>query len=86
MGLDLTEMDDHIIEYLGILKDALPPKRIFFVHIARELELPNEITDKYPDLIAPLDENISDDIYFKVAHLFQDNDIDHEVIVQEGAH
>ena len=85
VGLDLSEMDDHIIDYLGILTKSLPLKRIFFVHIARELELPEEITAKYPDLIAPLDENIADGIRNKVAHLFENNSIDYDVIVQEGA-
>lgn len=85
VGLDLTEMDDRIIEYLGILLKTLPLKRVLFVHVAKELELPKEVTDKYPDLLAPLDESISDGIADKVSHLFKDNDVAHDIIVQEGA-
>ena len=85
VGLDLTEMDDRIIEYLGVLTKSLPLKRIIFVHVAKELELPEEITQKYPDLLAPLDENIEDGIRQKVAPLFEDSVIEYDIIVQEGA-
>ncbi|MEP1890030.1 MAG: universal stress protein, partial [Cyclobacteriaceae bacterium] len=75
VGLDLTEMDDRIIAYLSVLVKALPLKRIIFVHVADKLELPAEIVDKYPDLLAPLDENIADGISQKVSAFFEDSDI-----------
>ncbi len=84
VGLDLTEMDDHIVEYLDILIKTLPLKRVFFVHVAKELELPEEITKQYPYLLAPLDENIADGIKHKVEHLFEGNSIEYDIIVQEG--
>jgi len=85
VGLDLTEMDDRIIEYLKILIKSLPLKRIIFVHIAKKLELPEEITNKYPALLAPLDENIEDGIQQKVTPLLENSTIDYDIIVQEGA-
>jgi nucleotide-binding universal stress UspA family protein len=84
VGLDLTEMDDHIIEYLSIILPALSLERIFFVHVAKELELPKEIAEKYPDLLAPLDENISDGIEHKVGDLCRKNKLDYDIIVHEG--
>lgn len=84
VGFDLTEMDDRIIGYLSILLQTIPLKRILYVHIAKELELPKEVTDKYPALLAPLDDYIADSISRKIAHLFEGNKIVHDVIVQEG--
>ncbi len=84
VGLDLTEMDQYLINYVKLLMKTMPLKRIIFVHIAKELELPKELTEKYPDLLAPLDENIADGINKKIAPLFQDSSVDHDVIVREG--
>ncbi len=84
VGLDLTEMDDRIIEYLNILIKAISLKRIIFVHVAKELELPAEITNKYPNLLAPLDENIADGIANKISPLFEENEIKYDILVQEG--
>lgn len=85
VGLDLTEMDDHVIKYIGVLSQSLPIKRIIFVHIAKELELPKEILDKYPDLMAPLDENIEHGIRDKVAPVMENTDSEYDIIVQEGS-
>ncbi len=84
VGFDLTEMDDRIIAYLDAVLKILPLRRIIFVHVAEQLELSPELTDKYPDLLAPLDENIEDGIAHKVSHLFEGDDIIHDIIVQEG--
>ena len=84
VGLDLTEMDQYLINYVKLLMKTMPLKRIIFVHIAKELEMPKELTEKYPDLLAPLDENIADGIGKKIAPLFEDSDVDHDVIVREG--
>lgn len=84
VGLDLTEMDDKVIAYMGILMNVLPLQRVIFVHIAEKLELPSELTDKYPDLLAPMDENIAHGIDGKVAPLFEGKEITYDVIVQEG--
>ncbi|WP_420318977.1 universal stress protein [Ekhidna sp.] len=84
IGLDLTEMDDKVIAYMDILMNVLPLQRVIFVHIAEKLELPAELTDKYPDLLAPMDENIAHGIDSKVAPLFEGKDIAYDVIVQEG--
>ncbi len=85
VGLDLTEMDDQIIEYLKLLIESLPLQRIIFVHVAKELELPEEIIKKYPDLLAPLDENIEDGIRKKVEPIFEGIDLVFDIIVREGS-
>jgi len=85
VGLDLTEMDDVIINYLDILLKSKPFSKVFFVHIAKKLEMPDDIMEKYPDLLAPLDESIAYGIEKKVEHLFSEISSDFDVIVQEGS-
>jgi nucleotide-binding universal stress UspA family protein len=84
VGLDLSSMDDALLDYLPHLLKALPLEKVFFVYIAQELELPEELIDKYPDLIAPLDESIAEDIRSKVKGLFDNTNIEYDIIVQEG--
>lgn len=84
VGLDLTEMDDYIINYIPTLLNGLPLERVIFVHIARQLELPEDIIEKYPDLIAPLDESIESDLRRKIEPVFEGKNIRYDILVQEG--
>ncbi|MEM7551604.1 MAG: universal stress protein [Bacteroidota bacterium] len=85
VGLDLTEMDDYILKYTRMICDHLKFQKIFFVHIAKDLELPEEIRSKYPDLLAPLDESIEGDIRKKVRKYFEGCGAELDVIIQEGS-
>ncbi len=61
VALDLTQMDDQLIRYSAMISKVLPIERIFFVHVARSLELPHGIIEEYPDLLEPIDESINSD-------------------------
>lgn len=84
VGLDLTSMDDSIISYLPTLFNVLPLEHVIFVHVARKLELPQALLEKYPNLVAPLDEGIANDITKKVAPIFEKRITTFDVIVEEG--
>ncbi|MDX1627841.1 MAG: universal stress protein [Fulvivirga sp.] len=84
VGLDLTKMDDAIVKYLPHLLKAFPLERVIFVHVAKELELPEELSKTYPDLIAPIDEGIAADIQKKVDPVFKDGEVEYDVVIQEG--
>ncbi|WP_421897965.1 universal stress protein [Marinoscillum sp.] len=83
--LDLTEMDEHVIRYAAMISKILPLKRIFFLHVAKSLEFPEELIQRYPALMAPLDESIQADIEQKVKPYFQESDVKTECIVRDGA-
>lgn len=83
-GLDLTEMDDHIIKYAALISQALPIEKVFFVHVAQSLELPKEVLEKYPDLLAPLDESINSDIQQKIDQHFRSSSVETTIIIKEG--
>lgn len=79
VGLDLTEMDKTVISYTSYLSNILNFDKIYFFHVSPNLELPDEILSKYPDLIAPTDEALEDIIEKNVAAYFKD---DAETIIE----
>lgn len=85
IALDLTEMDDTLIRYAAMIGKILSIERIYFVHIVKSLELPEDLLEKYPDLMAPLDESIQNDIKSKVASHFEDSPIAIDYLIQEGS-
>jgi nucleotide-binding universal stress UspA family protein len=58
VGLDLTEMDEILLKYASHLVKLLEVEKIYFIHVARSLQLPADVKEKFPDLLAPVDEVI----------------------------
>lgn len=84
VALDLTKMDDHLIAYTAMISKILPLERIFFVHVAKTLELPDQLLKEYPDLLEPLDESIEKDIQSKIDEHFSSSELAVDCIVKEG--
>jgi nucleotide-binding universal stress UspA family protein len=83
VGLDLTEMDHILIEKTSKLINALGIDKIYFVHVGRDLSLPEDVAKAYPDLLAPVDEAIKKDIQSKVREWVPDT-IEVDISVKEG--
>ena len=77
-------MDDQLIKYAAMMSRLLSLEKIFFVHIAKDLRLPEELLEKYPDLLGPLDESIEVDIQKKIDEYFSGLEVETKCIVQEG--
>lgn len=86
VGLDLTEMDDILIKKTAVFVKFLGVQKCYFVHVAKNLEIPKEILAKYPDLIAPTDESIEGMIQNKLKEFNFPEEIETEVFVEEGSH
>lgn len=86
IGLDLTEMDDILIKKTAALVKFLGVEKCYFVHVARNLEIPQEILDQYPDLIAPSDESIEAMILQKLKEHQFPEEVEVEAFVEEGSH
>lgn len=86
IGLDLTEMDDILIKKTAVFIKFLGIEKCYFLHVAKNLEIPKEILSQYPDLIAPTDESIEMIIKNKLKELNFPEDIETEVFVEEGSH
>lgn len=59
IGLDLSEMDETVIQYAREFVNTMSGVEVvYFVHVVKSLELPEEIRKKYGDLLLPNDEAI----------------------------
>jgi nucleotide-binding universal stress UspA family protein len=86
IGLDLTEMDDILIKKTAVFVKFLGIEKCYFVHVAKNLEIPSEILEKYPDLVAPTDESIEAMVQNKLEEFNFPKEIETEVFVEEGNH
>ncbi|TDQ17191.1 nucleotide-binding universal stress UspA family protein [Algoriphagus boseongensis] len=86
IGLDLTEMDDILIQKTAVLVKFLGIDKCYFVHVSKNLEIPQDILEQFPDLVAPTDESIEAIIKSKIKEDKFPDDIDIEVFVEEGEH
>lgn len=58
IGIDQSPMDDLLLKFTAGFASLTDIDKVYIIHAARNLELPEPLTTKYPDLIAPVDENI----------------------------
>jgi nucleotide-binding universal stress UspA family protein len=86
VGLDLTEMDDILIKKVAVFAKFLGIEKCYFVHVSKNLEIPQEILAQYPDLIAPTDESIEAIINNKLKEHAFPTEVDTEIFVEEGSH
>lgn len=84
VGLDLTEMDDIIIKKLAKISGILGIEKLYFIHVAKDLSIPKELIEKYPDLLVPTDESIKAEIKGIIKENDFPSDLEMEVIVEEG--
>ena len=85
VALDLTEIDDTLIEYVARLSNSLVIDKVYFVTVVKQLDLPQEIAKKYPEMLAPVDESIK----HTIKSMVQDQNgnslnCDYEIDVLEG--
>lgn len=84
IGLDLTEMDDILIKKTIVYLKFLGIDKCYFVHVAKNLAIPQEILDSHPELLAPNDESIEASISQKLKHFDFPETIEIEVFAEEG--
>jgi len=86
IGLDLTEMDDILIKKTIVYLKFLGIDKCYFVHVAKDLAVPEEILKKHPELLAPGDESIEALIQDKLKKYDFPESMDIEVFAEEGSH
>ena len=79
--LDLTEIDQQLIQYASFLGEALHVKRVIFLHAIQAYDLPDKNSKKYPDLETSLSQTIQREISNAVSERFQ-SDIQTEVVTK----
>ncbi|WP_158855802.1 universal stress protein [Lunatibacter salilacus] len=83
IGMDLSSMDETILMNIKHMIAVFDTEKIYFVHVSKDLSIPEDIKKTYPDLLAPADETIRAGIEHevKVAGM---KEIPYEVLVKEG--
>lgn len=84
VGLDLTQMDQVILNNINKVIKLLSINKLYFTHIAENLALPDDIAVTYPDLLAPVDESIEQEISKKIAEIGLPAGVEFEVTAEEG--
>jgi len=85
IGLDLTEMDGVLLKYSRELVKRLSAEKIYFLHIAENFDIPKDIKEKYPDLLAPKDESIEAICKEQIDEFWQHiDDLETAIEVREG--
>lgn len=74
VGLDLTDMDEHLVSYACLLARTFKMEAVYFFHVTSTLELPDEVIEKYGDVVAPVDETLEKEMEATVKRCFQDID------------
>ncbi|MFO7823385.1 MAG: universal stress protein [Cyclobacterium sp.] len=84
VGLDLSPLDEVLIAQIKSLSGILGIEKAYFVHVSKNLILPESVSKTYPDLIAPIDETIKTEIEHEIEKVKPALDIPFEILVKEG--
>jgi len=83
VGMDLSAMDEVLLKNVKHLVSILKIEKLYFVHVAKDLSIPEEIKNTYPNHLAPVDETIRKGILHELTVAGIGN-IPYEVLVTEG--
>ncbi|MGY6522138.1 MAG: universal stress protein [Mongoliitalea sp.] len=84
VGLDLSEMDEIILPKVFALANLLGLKKLYFVHIAKDFVIPEEIKKNYPNLAVPVDETLEKEIQQSLKSFSIPEGLEYEIIILEG--
>jgi len=71
--IDLSSTDEDIIRYSSVVADLVGADTVYFLHVAKDLNLPEEITRKNPEMLAPVDETMKHEVRITVDQYFGKN-------------
>jgi nucleotide-binding universal stress UspA family protein len=63
VAVDLSPIDQSLIRYAYRLSTVQQIEKIYFVSVVKNLDLPEEISAAYPELLAPMDESLKKQIH-----------------------
>lgn len=69
--VDLTHMDEDVIRYSSKIAELVDADTVYFLHVAKDLNLPQEVAEKYQDVLAPVDETIKHQVNVTVDKYYQ---------------
>ncbi|MCG8307770.1 MAG: universal stress protein [Cytophagales bacterium] len=85
VAVDLTEMDESLVRYITYLSNRITIDKVYFINVMKNMELPDEIIEKYPNLVAPMDEATKNEIKFTIDEEAGNQlNVDYEIKVTDG--
>ena len=84
VGLDLSPLDEVLIKKTATLARFFEAEKVYFIHVAKDLALPEEVAKDYPDLLAPVDEVIEKSITDQIIAADFPSEVAYEVDAKEG--
>ncbi|QNL21714.1 universal stress protein [Hyphobacterium sp. CCMP332] len=84
VALDFTEMDENLIRYACFMDKLYDFDKVYFLHVAKTLEYPQELLDKHPELLAPLDDTYKHDIKLELGKCWKGDLAKAELKVVDG--
>ncbi len=70
VGLAGTDRDATTIKYAALVSRMAKSEKIYFVHVASRLEIPESIRNAYPGLLEPIDEQLTEEMRARVGDHF----------------
>ncbi len=84
--LDLSEIDETLIEYASLMCASTDAESLLFMHISKALEIPKEIRDEFPDLLPADNETVLKRINTSIEAGFDTSlNVTTEIILEEGS-
>lgn len=85
VAVDLTQIDETLVQYITMLSNKISLDKIYFISVLKNFELPDEIAEKYPNLLAPQDEAAKKEIQFTIDQEAGDQlKVEYEIKIVEG--
>ena len=84
VALDRSDMDTYLIKAASVFASNYEDATFYFFYVSPSLEIPPKVHEKYPDLIAPMDESIEANVRADIASIFNNISADIQVDVREG--
>ena len=83
--LDLTEIDEKLIAYASMICPIVKAKSINFIHVAKALDIPAEIRERFPGLLPSDNETILKRINSSIrTSLGKHLKVDTEIVLEQG--
>jgi nucleotide-binding universal stress UspA family protein len=85
VAVDLTEMDERLVRFVHTLSKNIKLEKIYFFNVMKNMEVPEKVAEKYPDLMAPMDEAATREIQYTVDNALEEKiNADYEIKVEAG--
>lgn len=83
--LDLSPIDKTLLEYVAALTSKTPDAKVYFIHVSKRFEVPEEILKSFPGISGPPDEILEKEIEASIEKYFKPfSGAAVDVVVAEG--